>query len=117
MIFLGNKPKYWPWEPKGGEFHDGHNTYTLYETSDEWQNWGLYRQWRLGDEDGVAEFMGTVDIYAFLKYHMDEEGWHENLWVTRFEIGNETYQNSGGTTRFRELTFEVNGETRSAATK
>ena len=38
MIFLGNKPKYWPWEPKGGEFHDGHNTYTLYETSDEWQN-------------------------------------------------------------------------------
>lgn len=117
MIFFGNKPKYWPWEPKGGKFNDGHNTYTLYETSDEWQDWGYYRQWRLGDEDGIAHFKGTVDIYAFLKHHMEEDGWDENLWLTRFEVGNETYQNSGGTTRFRALSFEVNGESRSALTE
>ncbi|MDC7233491.1 MAG: hypothetical protein PQJ58_09685, partial [Spirochaetales bacterium] len=41
MIFLGCKPMYWPWEPMGGMLNDGHNTFTLYETSDEWQNWGL----------------------------------------------------------------------------
>ena len=69
MVFLGNKPKYWPWEPKGGTFNDGHNTYTLYETSDEWQDWGYYRQWRLGDTDGIADFKGTIDIYAFLKHY------------------------------------------------
>ncbi len=41
MVFLGNQPKYWPWEPKGGTLNDGHNTYTLYETSDEWSNLGI----------------------------------------------------------------------------
>ena len=117
MIFLGNKPKYWPWEPKGGTLNDGFNTYTLWETSDDWQHWGLYRQWRIGDTDGTVEFKGTIDIFAFLKHHMEEDGWDENLWVTRFEIGNETYKNSGGTTRFRELSFEVNGQTRSAVTE
>ncbi len=79
--------------------------------------WGYYRQWRLGDTDGIAHINGTVDIYAFLKHHMEVDGWDENLWLTRFEIGNETYQNSGGTTRFKSLPFEVNGETRSAVTK
>lgn len=117
MVFLGNYPKYWPWEPKGGTFSDGHNTYRLWESSDEWQNWGYYRQWRIGNTTGIAHFNGTVDIYAFLKHHMEEDGWDENLWLTRFEIGNETYQHSGGVTRFKALSFEVNGETRSAITE
>ena len=117
MIFLGNQPRYWPWEPKGGTFNDGNNTYTLYESSDEWHEWGYYRQWRLGDTDGTVEFKGKVDIGAFLKHHMEADGWDGNLWLTRFEIGNETYQNSGGTTRFRELTFEINGRSRTALTE
>lgn len=117
MVFFGNKPNYYPPEPKGGEFNDGHNTYTLYETSDDWSSWGYYRQWRIGDTDGVAQFKGTLDIAAFLRHHMEVDGWDENLWITRFEIGNETYQESGGITRFKSLQFEVNGESRSAITE
>jgi hypothetical protein len=117
MIFLGNHPSYWPTDPTDTTFNDGNNEYTLYESSDNWGDWGIYRQWRLGDTDGQVDFNGTLDIYAFLKHHMDNEGWDQNLWVTRFEIGNETFQNSGGATRFRKLCFEVNGATECAQTE
>jgi hypothetical protein len=117
MIFLGNEPNYYPQTPVGGQLNDGHNTYTLYESADDWGSWGIYRQWRIGDTDGVVDFNGTINIGAFLQHHLETEGWNPDFWVTRFEIGTETFQNSGGTTTFTNLSFEVNGQTRHALTQ
>lgn len=116
MVFLSNEPNYYPASPETGEvLNDGERDYKLYVSSDSWGTWGYYRQYRLDTHDG--KFNGKLNIHAFLKHYLENEGWDGNLWVTRFEIGNEVYQNSGGTTTFENLSFEVNGQTRAALTE
>jgi len=41
-------------------------------------------------------------------------GFDENWYVSRFEFGNEVYAGSKGETTIHSLSFEVNGQTRSA---
>lgn len=116
MVFLSNDNNYWPTSPETNQtLNDGGHDFKLYVSSDTWGTWGYYRQYRLDAHDG--KFNGKLDIYAFLKHYLQDEHWDGNLWVTRFEIGNEVYQNSGGTTTFKSLSFEVNGQTRSAKTQ
>jgi hypothetical protein len=55
-------------------------------------------------------FNGKLDIYAFLQA-VKPAG---NLYVTRFELGDETYQGSQGTTTISSVSFEVNGTTEAA---
>jgi hypothetical protein len=116
MVFLSNEPNYYPSSPETPQvLNDGEHEYDLYVSSDNWGTWGYYRQYRLGTHDG--KFNGKLNIYAFLQHYLQSEGWDGNLWVTRFEIGNEVFQNSGGTTTFKNLSFEVNGQTRQALTE
>jgi hypothetical protein len=60
-----------------------------------------------------VRFNGKLDIAAFLQA-VNPAG---NLYVTRFELGDETYQSSQGTTTITSLSFEVNGTTETALMK
>jgi hypothetical protein len=116
MVFLSNSPDYYPQAADTDQtLNDGEHSYKLYVSSDNWGTWGYYRQYRLDTHDG--KFDGTLNIGAFLKHYVEQEHWDANLWVTRFELGNEVYQNTGGTTKIENLTFEVNGQTRQAVTQ
>jgi hypothetical protein len=116
MVFLSNAPDYYPPTPDTQDtLNDGAHDYKLYVSSDNWGTWGYYRQYRLDTHDG--KYSGKLDIGAFLRHYLNDEHWDGNLWVTRFELGNEVYQNSGGTTTFKSITFEVNGQTRDAKTQ
>lgn len=116
MVFLSNAPDYYPTNPETQQtFNDGNHDYQLYVSSDDWGTWGYYRQYRLGSHDG--KFSGKLDIGKFLKHYIQDEKWDPNLWVTRFELGNEVYQNSGGTTTLKSVSFEVNGQAREAKTE
>lgn len=110
MIFFGNDPAYWPESPEpgaGATISD----YTLYHTSENWAAGYAYRQWRKnGTSGGSTSFNGTLDIKPFL----DQAGFDANWYVTRFEIGNEVYAGSQGETTIQSLSFEVNGQSRSA---
>lgn len=116
MVFLSNAPDYYPTAPETQEtLNDGIHTYKLYVSSDNWGSWGYYRQYRLDTHDG--KYNGKLDIGAFLEHYVNDEHWDGDLWVTRFELGNEVYQNSAGTTTFKSVSFEVNGQTRESKTQ
>jgi chitinase len=116
MVFLSNSSDYYPQAPETDQtLDDGAHSYKLYVSSDNWGTWGYYRQYRLDTHDG--KFTGKLNIGAFLKHYVEQEHWDANLWVTRFELGNEVYQNTGGTTKIKNLSFEVNGQTRQAVTE
>jgi len=116
MVFLSNWPGYYPANPETQQtLNDGNHDYKLYVSSDNWGTWGYYRQYRLDTHDG--KFSGKLDIGKFLKHYVEDEHWDANLWLTRFELGNEVYQNSGGTTTIKNVSFEVNGQVRDAKTQ
>ena len=58
-------------------------------------------------------FSGRVDIKAFLDWVVSTRGYSRDLWLTRIEVGSEIDDNTSGTVTVRDLTFEVNGQSRS----
>ncbi len=116
MVFLSNAPQYDPATPETTKIiDDGFNKYRLYQTSDSWGEWGRYRQYRLDTSHG--KFNGTLNIQAFIDYFINVEGWGKNLWVTRFELGNEVYKNTSGKAHIKHLSFEINGQIKKASPK
>lgn len=116
MVFFGNIEGYYPAEPQTSEtLDDGERVYTLYQSSDTWgdEENQKYRQYRLGGAQ--TSFEGKLNIGKFLD-HYKQQGWSQDLWVTRFELGNEVYSGSTGTTTIHSVSFEVNGEVREAQT-
>lgn len=93
-------------------------SYTLCHQSDTWaDNQWRYYQFRAGDaSDGniSTNFNGTIDVKAFIDYLMTKNGYHGDLWLTRMEVGSEIDDNTSGTVTMNNITFELNGESRSA---
>jgi len=91
-------------------------TCQLWHTDSEWETWGPYRQWRIVDNNGVKgplkSFKGIIDLKALLD---GDSGFKPEYWLTRLELGNETFQNSNGKTTVRLLRYIVNGISRTAA--
>lgn len=50
----------------------------------------------------------------FLDYLLSKDGFAGTDWVTRLEVGSEIDDNTSGTVRMDGITFEVNGQSRSA---
>jgi hypothetical protein len=140
MVFLGNHANYYPLTPGapangmmpacmpavsgatcGMQVQSGGNSYTLYSMSSNWSGPPAYNYLQFrdsGNSPGTnnatnVTFNGKLDIHAFLSA-VNPPG---NLYVTRFELGNETYQNSQGTTTISSVSFEVNGTTETALMK
>jgi hypothetical protein len=121
MVFFGNQPSYYPTMPGcdasatkyncGTTVTDGTNTYKLFYAN---ANWGTpaytYLQFRDSADGSSGTFNGKLDIYKFLQY-ANPAG---NLYLTRFELGDETSQGGQGTTTINSISFEVNGTTETA---
>lgn len=117
MVFFGNEAGYYPAEPKTDEkVNDGEHEYVLYESRDDWGETKdqKYRQYRLSG--GGKTFNGKLNIGKFLQHYV-EQGWSKDLWLTRFELGNEVYTGAQGKTTIKSIAFTVNGESRQAKTK
>lgn len=91
--------------------------YTLCHQSDNWANGWRYFQFRAGDatDGNIREsFSGTVDVKAFLDHLTSQRGYSSELWLTRMEVGSEIDDDTGGTVKMNNITFQVNDQTRSA---
>jgi len=62
----------------------------------------------------VSTFSGKVDIKALLDWVMKTySGFTTDMWLTRIEVGTEVDDNTAGTAKFNNLTFEINGTSKS----
>jgi hypothetical protein len=124
MVFFANQPSYYPTTPGcdqsatsygcGSQVVDGTHNYTLFYAN---TNWGTpaytYLQFRDSADGSSGQFAGKLDIYKFLQ----AAKLPGNLYLTRFELGDETSQGGQGTTTIKSLSFEVNGAIEAALMK
>jgi hypothetical protein len=123
MTFWGWQEGRWPAPPNGmgprgtgagDQVPSGDKTYTLWVQDDNWAE-GRWRYFQFRADDGPQKsFNGTLDVKAFLNYLVSSRQYSPDLWVTRLEVGSEIDDNTQGTVQMNGITFEVNGESRSA---
>jgi hypothetical protein len=100
---------------KSGSVRAGDRSFKLCHQSDSWAGgkW-RYFQFRL-DSGSTNSFSGKIDIKALLDWLVSNHGYSKDLWITRFEIGSEIDDNTSGTVTLKNVTFEVNGVSKSPA--
>ena len=55
-----------------------------------------------------------MDVKALLDFVRSKySGFTDTMWLTRIEVGTEVDDNTSGTAKIKNLTFEVNGQSRS----
>jgi len=84
--------------------------------------WGTAPQWRFfnfvdtsNSSGALSSYNQKVDVKALLngitaKY----TGFTQDMWLTRIEVGTEDDDNTAGNVRMNNLTFEINGTSKSA---
>jgi hypothetical protein len=86
--------------------------YTLWVQRDNWASGWRYFQFR--DNSGPQmSFNGSVNVKSLLDYLVNTRGFSPDLWVTRLEVGSEIDDLTQGTVTMQNITFEVNGQSRS----
>jgi len=103
----------WPCD-KSGNVMAGTYGYNLCHQSDSWSN----NQWRFFNfnvnNGPMATFSGKVDIKAMLDWVMKNySGFTTDMWLTRIEVGAEVDDNTKGSSKINNLSFEINGTTKS----
>jgi len=99
---------------KSGTVTAGGNSFSLCHQSDSWSN----NRWRFfnfnlngGPKDS---FSGNSDIKAILDYVRSKySGFTDDMWLTRIEVGTEVDDDTQGTAKINNLTFEINGTKKS----
>ncbi|MBN1761028.1 MAG: hypothetical protein JW863_22055, partial [Chitinispirillaceae bacterium] len=112
MAFWGWQDGRWACD-KTGSLTAGSNSYRLCHQVDE--GWGCgwrYIQFRV-DGGPMRSYNGTLNVKAMLDWLALNLGVSRDMWVTRFEIGSEIGDNTNGKVTFKNLTFEVNGVSKS----
>lgn len=91
----------------------GDKSYKLCHQSDTWSNgqWRYFQFWV--DGGPLTNYSGKVDIKAFLSWLMSAYNYSKDLWVTRIEVGSEIDDNTSGSVKLKNITFEVNGTSKS----
>jgi hypothetical protein len=112
MLFWGWETGRWECDQEGSVTSGG-TVYNLCHQSDDWAEGWRYYQFRVSGGPWTS-YSGTVDIKALLDWLVSNGGFSQDLWVTRFEIGTEIDDDTSGQVTIGNLTFEVNGEQRSA---
>jgi hypothetical protein len=105
--------------PHGDTVNSSGRSYTLCHQADNWADGWRYYQFRAGNGDNGSSstsFNGTIDIGAFIDYLVNQRGYSRDLWLTRMEVGSEIDDDTNGSVRMSGITFEVNGDSRSATT-
>jgi hypothetical protein len=109
---------FWGWQDtwacdQTGNVSAGAKSYGLCHQSDTWGSGWRYFQFR-ADGGSQRSFSGRVDVKALIDWLVTNRGYSRDLWVTRLEVGSEIDDDTSGTVTMRNLTFEVNGTSKSA---
>jgi len=123
MTFWGWQNGRWP-EPPGGmgpqgtgagnEVQSGGKTYKLWVQDDNWAS-GQWRYFQFRANDGPQkQFNGTLDVKPFIDYLVTQRQYSPDFWITRLEVGSEIDDNTEGKVQMSGVTFEINGQSRSA---
>jgi hypothetical protein len=91
-------------------------TYTLWVQRDQWGESPFWRYFQFRDNAGPAKTFAniTVDVKPLLTYLVSTRGYSADYWVSRLEVGSEIDDETKGQVKMSGITFEVNGEMRSA---
>jgi hypothetical protein len=112
IAFWGWQAERWPCDTSGN-VSAGSNSYDLCHQVNDWAD-GQWRYYQFRMSGGpTTSYNGTVDIKAFIDWLVNSQGYSQDLWVTRMEVGSEIDDDTNGTLTMNNLTFEVNGESRS----
>jgi hypothetical protein len=96
----------------GDQVTAGSKSYRLWVQRDMWADGWRYYQFR--DSAGAQmAFNGNVNVKALLDYLVNSRQFSPDLWVTRLEVGSEIDDETQGTVTMQNITFEVNGQSRS----
>jgi hypothetical protein len=123
MTFWGWENGRWPSPPDGSgptgsgagnQVSSGGKTYTLWVQDDQWAN-GQWRYFQFRADDGPQKaFNGTLNVKPFIDYLVNSRQYSPDFWITRLEIGSEIDDDTQGTVQMSGISFEVNGQSRSA---
>jgi hypothetical protein len=111
MAFWGWQDGRWACD-KSGNLNAGTNSYHLCHQVDDWACGWRYVQFRV-DNGPMRTYNGTLNVKSILDWVVSNLGMSRDLWVTRFEIGSEIGDNTSGKVTIKNLTFEVNGVSKS----
>jgi hypothetical protein len=98
---------------KSGTLQAGDRAFGLCHQDDAWAG-GKWRYYQFRMNGGPStSFSGKLDVKAMLDWLVTNAGYSRDLWVTRLEVGSEIDDNTAGTVTLRNITFEVNGTSKS----
>jgi len=98
----------------GDQVSAGAKSYKLEVQSDSWAN-GQWRYFQFRSTDGPqTNFSGKIDVKALIDYLVTKRGYSSDFWISRFEVGSEIDDMTQGKVTVDSISFEVNGETRTA---
>jgi hypothetical protein len=112
ITFWGWENGRWPCD-QSGNVSAGSKSYKLCHQDDNWAGgkWRYFQFWVDGGPN--TNFSGKVDVKALLDWLVNTRGYSKDLWVTRFEVGSEIDDNTSGKVTLKNITFEVNGTSKS----
>ena len=88
-------------------------SFSLCHQSDTWASgWRFFNF--LGGSASSGNYSGKVDIKAILDYVRSQySGFTDTMYLTRIEVGTEIDDNTAGSSKTNNLTFEINGTSKS----
>jgi len=110
---------FWGWQDtwacdQTGNVTAGDKSYSLCHQDDQWAS-GQWRYFQFRASNGSSNsYSGKVDVKAFLDWLVNTKGYSKDLWVTRLEVGSELDDNTSGSVTMQNVTFEINGVSKSA---
>ena len=91
----------------------GDKSYDLIVQKNSWGSGWQYFQFRTAGGASSKTFNGKVDVKALLDYLMTLPGYSKDMYLTRLEVGSEIDDLTKGSVSMKNITFEINKETRS----
>jgi hypothetical protein len=87
-------------------------SFSLCHQSDSWASGWRFFNFLAGG--GTSNYSGKVDIKAMLDYIRSQySGFTDSMYLTRIEVGTEIDDNTAGSSKTNNLTFEINGTSKS----
>ena len=111
MVFWGWQDGRWACD-QTGDLTSGGDRYVLCHRGDDWACGWRYIQFRASNGPN-RNYNGTLDVKAILDWLVSHMGVSQDYWITRFEIGSEIGDNTSGKVTIKNITFEVNGVSKS----
>ena len=112
MAFWGWQDGRWPCDQNGNLTAGTYGYHLCHRVDEGWGCGWRYIQFRV-DGGPMRTFNGTLNVKAMLDWIVSNLGVSKELWVSRFEVGSEIGDNTKGKVTINDITFEVNGTSKS----